>query len=96
MNMIQELHLKSSTVQSVHFILYQMFESAVMDNIIRVNLSSNVMKSLRKLSDLRIKRNAMRLRLKNKNTLLIMYTREAIHENGLHCLRYLRHRNENR
>lgn len=51
MNMVQELHLKASTVQSVHSILYQMFESAVMDNIIRVNPSSNVMKSLRKLFD---------------------------------------------
>lgn len=49
MHMIQDLGLKASTVQSVHSILYQMFESAVMDNLIRVNPAANVLKSLRKM-----------------------------------------------
>lgn len=45
----QELKLKTSTVQSIHSILYQMFEGAVMDDIIRTNPSANVLKSLRKM-----------------------------------------------
>lgn len=49
MHMVQDLGLKASTVQSVHSILYQMFESAVMDNLIRINPSANVLKSLRKM-----------------------------------------------
>ena len=49
MHMVQDLGLKASTVQSVHSILYQMFESAVMDNLIRVNPAANVLKSLRKM-----------------------------------------------
>lgn len=50
MHMVQELHLKTSTVRGVHSILYQMFESAVMDNIIRTNPAANAMKGLRKIS----------------------------------------------
>lgn len=50
MHIVQELHLKASTVRSVHSILYQMFESAVMDNIIRTNPAANAMKGLRKIS----------------------------------------------
>lgn len=49
MHMVQDLGLKASTIQSVHSILYQMFESAVMDNLIRVNPAANVLKSLRKI-----------------------------------------------
>ena len=49
MHIVQDLGLKASTVQSVHSILYQMFESAVMDNLIRVNPAANVLKSLRKM-----------------------------------------------
>lgn len=48
-DMVQNKNLKTSTVQSVHSILYQMFESATMDNIIRVNPSANVLKSLKKM-----------------------------------------------
>lgn len=48
MQLMKELHLKASTVQSVHSILYQMFESAVMDSIIRINPTANVMKNMRK------------------------------------------------
>ena len=51
MDLVQERHLKTSSVQSVHSILYQMFESAVMDNIIRINPTANVLKSLRKMFD---------------------------------------------
>lgn len=46
--MMQELGLKASTVQSVHAILYQMFDTAVMDNVIRTNPCANVIKSLRR------------------------------------------------
>lgn len=49
MHMIQDLGLKASTVQSVHSILYQMFESAVMDSLVRINPTANVLKSLRKM-----------------------------------------------
>lgn len=49
MHMVQDLGLKASTVQSVHSILYQMFESAVMDNLVRINPTANVLKSLRKM-----------------------------------------------
>ena len=49
MHMVQDMGLKASTVQSVHSILYQMFESAVMDNLVRVNPTANVLKSLRKM-----------------------------------------------
>ena len=47
--MMQELGLKASTVQSVHSILYQMFDTAVMDNVIRTNPCANVLKSLRRM-----------------------------------------------
>lgn len=47
--MIQDHGLKTSTVQSVHAILYQIFERAVMDNLIRTNPCGNVLKSLRKM-----------------------------------------------
>lgn len=48
-HMVQELSLKQSTVQSVHAILYQVFENAVMDNVIRLNPAANALKSLRKI-----------------------------------------------
>ncbi len=47
--MIQEEGLKTSTVQSVHTIIYQMFDSAVMDRILRANPAANAFKSLKKL-----------------------------------------------
>lgn len=49
LNMIQDKKLKSSTVQSVHSLLFQMFNSAVLDNVIRVNPASGVLKSLKKV-----------------------------------------------
>lgn len=49
MSMVKEKGLKSSTVQSVHALLYQMFETAVMDQIIRINPTANVLKSIRKI-----------------------------------------------
>ena len=48
-DMVQSHNLKISTVQSVHSIVYQLFDSAVMDCIIRVNPSANVLKSLKKM-----------------------------------------------
>lgn len=48
-DMVQEQGLKISTVQSVHSIVYQMFDSAVMDNVIRTNPTANVLKSLKKM-----------------------------------------------
>lgn len=49
--MVQDKHLKASTVQSVHSFIYQMFNSAVLDNIIRTNPASGVLKSLKKVID---------------------------------------------
>ena len=49
MRMVQELNLKTGTVQSIHSILYQMFENAVMDDIIRRNPTASVLKSLRRI-----------------------------------------------
>lgn len=49
MHMVQDLNLSVSTVQKVHSILFQMFENAVMDNIIRTNPAANVFKSLKKM-----------------------------------------------
>lgn len=48
-DMVQEQNLKISTVQSVHSILFQMFDNALMDNIIRANPTANVLKSLKKM-----------------------------------------------
>lgn len=47
--MVHGLGLKVSTVQSVHSILYQLFEGATMDKIIRANPAENVVKSLKKM-----------------------------------------------
>ncbi len=49
MYLMQEKGLKTSTIESIHSIVYQMFETAVLDNIIRANPSANVLKSMRKL-----------------------------------------------
>lgn len=48
LDMSQEFGLKSSTVQSVHSIIFQMFEAAVLDCIIRVNPSANALKGFKK------------------------------------------------
>lgn len=44
MSLFQESHLKSSSVQSIHGIIYQLFENAIADNIIRNNPASNALK----------------------------------------------------
>lgn len=49
MSMIQDNGLKASTVQSVHSVVYQIFDNAVQDHILRVNPSANALKTLRKL-----------------------------------------------
>ncbi len=49
MYLIQEKGFKLSTIESIHSIIYQMFDAAVMDNIIRVNPSTNVLKNVRKI-----------------------------------------------
>lgn len=51
--MMQERRLKASTVQSVHSILYQMFDTAVMDNVIRTNPCANVLKNLRRMFNMK-------------------------------------------
>ncbi len=48
MEMSQEKGLKFSTIQSVHSLLYQVFENAVIDNIIRTNPTTNALKNLRR------------------------------------------------
>ncbi len=48
-NMIQEQNLKKSTVQSVHSIIYQMFDIAVMDRIVRANPAANALKNIMKM-----------------------------------------------
>ena len=47
-NMVKKDNLKISTVRGTHSILYQMFEIAVMDDVIRKNPTVNVMKMLKK------------------------------------------------
>lgn len=49
MCMVQDENLKASTVQSVHSFIYQIFNSAVLDNIIRTNPASGALKSLKKI-----------------------------------------------
>ena len=50
-DMIQTQKLQPATVRIVHAVLYQVFETAALDNIIRVNPASTVLKSLRKILD---------------------------------------------
>ena len=47
--LIQEVKLKTSTIQKVNSILYQMFDGAVRDNIVRSNPTENVLKSMKKM-----------------------------------------------
>lgn len=49
MSMVRDDGLKASTVQSVHSVVYQIFDNAVQDNILRTNPSANALKALRKL-----------------------------------------------
>jgi len=47
--MIREQHLKAGTVQALHSLLYQMFETAVMDKLIRDNPTANALQRLRRM-----------------------------------------------
>ena len=47
-DMMQKHGLQSATVRIVHAVLYQVFETATQDNIIRTNPASTVLKGLRK------------------------------------------------
>ena len=49
--LINENGLAPSSLMTIHSILYQIFDTAVMDRMIRVNPSANVVKSLRRLID---------------------------------------------
>lgn len=51
MTMCQDKGLKFSTIQSVHSLLYQIFDNAVIDNIIRTNPAANALKNLRRKMD---------------------------------------------
>lgn len=46
--LVQEVKLKTSTIQKVNSILYQMFDSVARDNIVRSNPTENVLKSMKK------------------------------------------------
>ena len=50
--MVSEAGVKPSTAQKAHSIIYQIFENAVMDNIIRTNPASNAFKSFRKTAEM--------------------------------------------
>jgi len=50
MNMITEKKLKPSTVMSVHSIMYQIFDIALKDNMIRYNPAANALRDLRKVT----------------------------------------------
>lgn len=79
MHMIQDLGLKASTVQSVHSILRQIFDSAVMDNLIRVNPTTNVMKSLHKM--LRVEQEKRHALTEEEQTKLIEY----VYQSRIYC-----------
>ncbi len=51
MGLLQEKHLKISSIQSVHALLYQVFQAAVMDNILRINPTTNALRHLKKMFD---------------------------------------------
>lgn len=55
----QDLGLKISTIETVHCILYQTFDGAVMDNLIRSNPATNALKTLRQIPKEKNKRHAL-------------------------------------
>lgn len=50
--MVSESGVSPTTAQKAHSIIYQLFENAVMDHIIRVNPSSNAFRNFRKTAEL--------------------------------------------
>lgn len=51
LSLVKDNKLKLSTVEKIHCILYQMFDIAVLDNILRVNPAANTLKAVRKMID---------------------------------------------
>lgn len=50
--MVSESGVNPTTAQKAHSIIYQLFENAIMDNIIRVNPASNAFRNFRKTAEL--------------------------------------------
>ena len=50
--MVYQTKVKPSTAQKAHSILYQMFENAVLDHLLRTNPASHAFQNLRKTADL--------------------------------------------
>lgn len=50
--MVNESGVNPTTAQKAHSIIYQLFENAVMDNVIRVNPASNAFRNFRKTTEL--------------------------------------------
>lgn len=50
--MVSESGVNPTTAQKAHSIIYQLFENAVMDNVIRVNPASNAFRNFRKTAEL--------------------------------------------
>ncbi len=48
-DLVNETGLKVTSVQKIHAIVYQIFENAVLDNLIRLNPASNAMKNLNRV-----------------------------------------------
>lgn len=55
----QDANLKASTISKVHCILYQMFDGAVMDNVIRTNPAANALKTSKQISKEKTRRHAL-------------------------------------
>lgn len=51
-SMVSEAGVNPTTAQKAHSIVYQLFENAVMDNMIRVNPASNAFRNFRKTAEL--------------------------------------------
>lgn len=54
--MIERQNLSAATVQAVHAVMYQVFETAVQDHILRVNPAANALKTLKKTHDFEAKK----------------------------------------
>lgn len=51
-SMVSDAGVNPTTAQKAHSIIYQMFENAVMDNVIRTNPASNAFRNFRKTTEL--------------------------------------------
>lgn len=59
MSLSQNANLKISTISKIHSILYQMFDGAVMDNLIRTNPAANALKASKQITKEKDKRHAL-------------------------------------